>query len=430
MLRSVGAKLLCVKSLGSGGLGCAVRCYAHSEVVHLSTQCPPLKCCYLIESYLLFVENLPKMSLAAHAMTSARLLRSGLTYSRMQAFFESCTSFMDFFDKLKDMGITRSSAKSIALKLDGMGLRCRGIDESIESNYKCFDQVEDDGNDTTPLQRSDSGYSSGTPSSPPVELPESLFFPTNDKILFGEFTEEELEFNDELEALETTCKTLSVNDTAFDTKTSTSLEQWGDIFCESEMHSQGTQCTAADESNGKPDIYFGDFDSCVEEDSSGVDFNDFHSDKDNVITELCSPAVSDVPAAEAGNSEKTGLAVCEDGGIDQMEEELWEVDDSAAGFQISFKKSIPLSLTLDDFSNRKGIKNFRTCGVTPVMVEETRLSTYSNRKRREKKKKLAKQTVEQRIKAWDKIVPTKVKVDENILNLRRCVLDAASKAIA
>lgn len=47
-------------------------------------------------------------------MTLARLLRNGLTFSKLISHFESSRGVFEFYDKLKDIGIERKAAKSIA----------------------------------------------------------------------------------------------------------------------------------------------------------------------------------------------------------------------------------------------------------------------------------------------------------------------------
>jgi len=47
-------------------------------------------------------------------MTLSRLLRNGLTFSKLISHFESSRGVFEFYDKLKDIGIERKAAKSIA----------------------------------------------------------------------------------------------------------------------------------------------------------------------------------------------------------------------------------------------------------------------------------------------------------------------------
>lgn len=84
------------------------------------------------------LENLPKgMAKVTHCMTLTRLLRNGLTYSRLQSLFESAESTLDFYDKLKDIGVDRKAAKSMASHLASSGLTCRGaIEKDIRSKYE------------------------------------------------------------------------------------------------------------------------------------------------------------------------------------------------------------------------------------------------------------------------------------------------------
>ena len=39
-----------------------------------------------------------------HTMTLKRLLRNGLTHDRLKEVFQSSVSFLDFYDKMKDIG--------------------------------------------------------------------------------------------------------------------------------------------------------------------------------------------------------------------------------------------------------------------------------------------------------------------------------------
>ena len=81
------------------------------------------------------------MAKVTHTMTLKRLLRNGLTYTRLQEFFEAATSYLDFFDKLKDIGIDRKASKAMARNLSAMGLKCRGgsIKEGSGENYSVSD---------------------------------------------------------------------------------------------------------------------------------------------------------------------------------------------------------------------------------------------------------------------------------------------------
>ena len=78
-----------------------------------------------------FIDKLPKgMAKVTHNMTLTRLLRNGLTYSRLISFFESAHNTLDFYDKLKDIGIERKASKSLASHLLTMGYLCRGAIEN------------------------------------------------------------------------------------------------------------------------------------------------------------------------------------------------------------------------------------------------------------------------------------------------------------
>ena len=79
------------------------------------------------------------MAKVTHKMTLSRLLRNGLTYSRLISFFESAQCTYDFYDKLKDMGIERKASKSVAAHLLTMGYYCRGAiekEQRIETGTK------------------------------------------------------------------------------------------------------------------------------------------------------------------------------------------------------------------------------------------------------------------------------------------------------
>ncbi|XP_066929718.1 uncharacterized protein [Clytia hemisphaerica] len=100
-------------------------------------------------------ENLPKgMAKVTHNMTLNRLLRNGLTYSRLISFFESAECTFDFYDKLKDMGIERKASKSLAAHLLSLGYCCRGAIEKEQRNKAGDDE------DDKKIQRTDSGYES------------------------------------------------------------------------------------------------------------------------------------------------------------------------------------------------------------------------------------------------------------------------------
>lgn len=76
------------------------------------------------------------MAKVTHSMTLTRLLRNGLTHARLQALFESSESTLDFYDRLKQVGIDRKAAKSMAARLVSSGLMCRG---GIEKDSKLND---------------------------------------------------------------------------------------------------------------------------------------------------------------------------------------------------------------------------------------------------------------------------------------------------
>ena len=65
-------------------------------------------------------------------MTLHRLLRNGLTYKRLQAFFENSVSYLDFYERLQELGIDRKAAKSMASRFSSMGLMCKGCREEYD----------------------------------------------------------------------------------------------------------------------------------------------------------------------------------------------------------------------------------------------------------------------------------------------------------
>ena len=80
-----------------------------------------------------FSDNLPKgLSKTTHTMTLHRLLRNGLTYKRLQVFFESSVSYLDFYERLQELGIDRKAAKSMASRFSSMGLMCKGCREEYD----------------------------------------------------------------------------------------------------------------------------------------------------------------------------------------------------------------------------------------------------------------------------------------------------------
>ena len=83
------------------------------------------------------------MAKATYAMTLSRLLRNGLTHARLQALFESSESTLDFYDRLKQIGIDRKAAKSMAARLISSGLMCRGgIEKEAKSEASdCQNEV-------------------------------------------------------------------------------------------------------------------------------------------------------------------------------------------------------------------------------------------------------------------------------------------------
>ena len=105
-------------TLGSGAL--TNSCYKRAIV-----------CASVDQLSIFFLDKLPKgMAKVTHNMTLTRLLRNGLTYSRLISFFESAQNTLDFYDKLKDIGIERKASKSLASHLLTMGYCCRGAIES------------------------------------------------------------------------------------------------------------------------------------------------------------------------------------------------------------------------------------------------------------------------------------------------------------
>ena len=89
------------------------------------------------------LENLPSgMAQVTHTMTLRRLLRNGLTYQRLQCLFQGSISFMDFFEKLNDIGIERKAAKAIASQFGSMGLSCRGSVEEDDRLEEAISKVD------------------------------------------------------------------------------------------------------------------------------------------------------------------------------------------------------------------------------------------------------------------------------------------------
>lgn len=87
-------------------------------------------------------DNLPEnMAKASHAMTLNRLLRNGLTYSRLISLFESSSNTYDFFDKLKDIGIERKCSKAIAAQLISMNYCC-GNDVQLNKRDETVNEKE------------------------------------------------------------------------------------------------------------------------------------------------------------------------------------------------------------------------------------------------------------------------------------------------
>ena len=69
-----------------------------------------------------------KLDAYTRSVYSKKLFRSHLTYDTLQAIFENCCSFMDFYEALKDRGIDRRTAKHFACQFGGMGLRNQGTE--------------------------------------------------------------------------------------------------------------------------------------------------------------------------------------------------------------------------------------------------------------------------------------------------------------
>lgn len=106
-------------------------------------------------------DNLPEgMAKVTHTMTLKRLLRNGLTYTRLQDLFKSSISYLDFYDKLNDVGVDRKAAKAIASRLSSMGLQCEGGLTEIKNSEEV--QVSNELNEKShhKMARTDSGYES------------------------------------------------------------------------------------------------------------------------------------------------------------------------------------------------------------------------------------------------------------------------------
>ena len=74
------------------------------------------------------LEKMAKLDAYTRSVYSKKLFRSHLTYDTLQAIFENCCSFMDFYEALQDRGIDRKTAKHFACQFGGMGLRNQGTE--------------------------------------------------------------------------------------------------------------------------------------------------------------------------------------------------------------------------------------------------------------------------------------------------------------
>lgn len=62
----------------------------------------------------------------SRAMSSKRLIREGLTYDLLKTVFQKCSSYMDFWQTLKKIGIDRKVAKHFTSQFGAMGLENQG----------------------------------------------------------------------------------------------------------------------------------------------------------------------------------------------------------------------------------------------------------------------------------------------------------------
>ena len=75
-----------------------------------------------------FLEKMAKLDAYTRSVYSKKLFQLQLTYDALQAIFENCCSFMDFYETLQDRGIDRKTAKHFACQFGGMGLKNQGTE--------------------------------------------------------------------------------------------------------------------------------------------------------------------------------------------------------------------------------------------------------------------------------------------------------------
>ena len=69
-----------------------------------------------------------KLDAYTRTVYSKKLFKLHFTYDRLQAIFENCCSYMDFYEALQDHGIDRKTAKYFACQFSGMGLKNQGTE--------------------------------------------------------------------------------------------------------------------------------------------------------------------------------------------------------------------------------------------------------------------------------------------------------------
>ena len=75
-----------------------------------------------------FLEKMAKLDAYTRNVYSKKLFQLQLTYDGLQAIFENCCSYMDFYEVLQDRGIDRKTAKHFACQFGSMGLRNQGTE--------------------------------------------------------------------------------------------------------------------------------------------------------------------------------------------------------------------------------------------------------------------------------------------------------------
>ncbi|CAB4019622.1 uncharacterized protein LOC113677423 isoform X2, partial [Paramuricea clavata] len=80
------------------------------------------------EQRILLEEKMAKLDAYTRNVYSKKLFQLQLTYDGLQAIFENCCSYMDFYEVLQDRGIDRKTAKHFACQFGSMGLRNQGTE--------------------------------------------------------------------------------------------------------------------------------------------------------------------------------------------------------------------------------------------------------------------------------------------------------------